>query len=120
MIWVLKLCQIRKPLAPLQYCRFIRPRLYTISRKLQLNRDPTNYNFVSDIREQEKNEAQSQSISSYFMFRYSIRSEVTRKYYERRLRKFFDFVGFEIEINVFVPKQWIGKKVRVTLMEKES
>jgi len=32
------------------------------------------------------------------MFRYSIRSEVTRKYYERRLRKFFDFVEFEVEV----------------------
>ena len=32
------------------------------------------------------------------MFKFSIRSEVTRKYYERRLRNFFDFVGFEIEV----------------------
>ena len=31
------------------------------------------------------------------MFRYSIRSELTRKYYERRLRKFLDFIQFEIE-----------------------
>ena len=29
------------------------------------------------------------------MFRYSIRSEHMRKYYERRLRKFFDFIQFE-------------------------
>jgi hypothetical protein len=29
------------------------------------------------------------------MFRYSIRSELTRKYYERRLRKFLDFIQFE-------------------------
>ena len=32
------------------------------------------------------------------MFRYSIRSEVTRKYYERRLKKFFDFVEFEVDV----------------------
>ena len=31
------------------------------------------------------------------MFKYSIRSEVTRKYYERRLRKFLDFVQFRPE-----------------------
>jgi integrase len=29
------------------------------------------------------------------MFKYSIRSELTRKYYERRLRKFLDFIQFE-------------------------
>lgn len=33
------------------------------------------------------------------MFKYSIRSELTRKYYERRLRKFFDFIQFEIGIH---------------------
>lgn len=31
------------------------------------------------------------------MFKYSIRSGITRKYYERRLRNFFDFVQFEPE-----------------------
>jgi len=30
------------------------------------------------------------------MIKYSIRSELTRKYYERRLRKFFDFIQFGI------------------------
>jgi DNA polymerase III gamma/tau subunit len=29
------------------------------------------------------------------MFKYSIRSDLTRKYYERRLRKFLDFIQFE-------------------------
>lgn len=33
--------------------------------------------------------------SPYYMFKYSIRSELTRKYYERRLRTFFDFLGFQ-------------------------
>jgi len=28
------------------------------------------------------------------MFRFSVRSEVTRKYYERRIRRFFDFIEF--------------------------
>ena len=32
------------------------------------------------------------------MFKYSIRSELTRKYYERRLNRFFDFIQFEIEV----------------------
>ena len=32
------------------------------------------------------------------MFKYSIKSELTRKYYERRLRKFLDFIQFEIGI----------------------
>jgi integrase len=32
------------------------------------------------------------------MFKYSIRSELTRKYYERRLKRFFDFIQFEIEV----------------------
>jgi hypothetical protein len=29
------------------------------------------------------------------MFAYSMRSELTRKYYERRLHRFFDFIEFE-------------------------
>lgn len=32
--------------------------------------------------------------SPYYTFKYSIRSELTRKYYERRIRTFFDFIGF--------------------------
>lgn len=28
------------------------------------------------------------------MFKYSVRSELTRKYYERRIRTFFDFIGY--------------------------
>ena len=30
------------------------------------------------------------------MFKYTIKTEITRKYYERRLKKFFDFIEFEI------------------------
>jgi hypothetical protein len=32
--------------------------------------------------------------NSYYMLKFSIRSEVTRKYYERRIRRFFDFIEF--------------------------
>jgi integrase len=45
------------------------------------------------IEEHEQNK-----LSPYMMFKYSIRSDITRKYYERRLRSFFDYVQFEIEI----------------------
>ncbi|HEY6588417.1 MAG TPA: hypothetical protein VIY98_09005 [Nitrososphaeraceae archaeon] len=31
----------------------------------------------------------------YLMFKYTIKTEITRKYYERRLKKFFDFIEFE-------------------------
>lgn len=30
----------------------------------------------------------------YYMLKFSIRSEATRKYYERRIRRFFDFIEF--------------------------
>jgi hypothetical protein len=46
----------------------------------------------------EEKEVQNQFLNPYTMFRYSVRSEVTRKYYERRLRKFFDFIEFEVEV----------------------
>jgi hypothetical protein len=41
----------------------------------------------------------SQAPSPYSMFKYSIRSEATRKYYERGLRKFLDFIQFKSEIS---------------------
>jgi integrase len=43
-------------------------------------------------------ESEQSQLSPYMMFKYSIRSELTRKYYERRLRTFFDFIQFEMEI----------------------
>ena len=52
-------------------------------------------NTATTIKEEEEEQNQ---LSSYTMFKYSIRSELTRKYYERRLRTFFDFIQFEIEI----------------------
>jgi len=48
--------------------------------------------------------------SPYYMFKYSIRSELTRKYYERRIRTFFDFIEFltgsqiEERCNLFAQK----------------
>ena len=35
--------------------------------------------------------------SAYGMFNYSIRNELTRKYYEGRLKKFFDYIGFDVQ-----------------------
>ena len=37
--------------------------------------------------------------NAYKMFVFSIRSEVTRKYYERRLRHFFNHISFDKENN---------------------
>ena len=35
-------------------------------------------------------------LTPYLMFKYTIKTEITRKYDERRLKKFFDFIEFEI------------------------
>ncbi|HSA74167.1 MAG TPA: hypothetical protein VLD84_09460 [Nitrososphaeraceae archaeon] len=48
--------------------------------------------------------------SSYNMFKYSIRSELTRKYYERRIRKFFDFIGFLIGSEIEKRVDFFAKK----------
>jgi hypothetical protein len=61
--------------------------------KLQIN-----YNNAPDTLQLKEKEVQNQFLKPYIMFRYSIRSEVTRKYYERQLRKFFDFIEFEAEV----------------------
>jgi hypothetical protein len=59
-----------------------------------------NYNNAADAvaLKEEEEEEQNQLLNPYTMFKYSIRSELTRKYYERRLRKFLDFIQFEITI----------------------
>jgi hypothetical protein len=41
-------------------------------------------------------EGHNKELTPYLMFRYAIKTEITRKYYERRLKKFFDFIEFEI------------------------
>jgi hypothetical protein len=58
---------------------------------LQINSDT-----VTQVKAEKILEEHSK-ISHYMMFRYSIRSELTRKYYERRLRIFFDHIQFEME-----------------------
>jgi len=35
-------------------------------------------------------------MTPYLMFKYAIKTDISRKYYERRLKKFFDFIDFEI------------------------
>jgi Asp-tRNA(Asn)/Glu-tRNA(Gln) amidotransferase B subunit len=62
-----------------------------MSKKLRIN-----YNSTTDVVALKEGEEQNQSLTPYTMFKYSIRSELTRKYYERRLRKFLDFIQFEI------------------------
>jgi integrase len=53
---------------------------------------------IDTVLSNTKEEEEQSQLSPYTMFKYSIRSELTRKYYERRLRTFFDFIQFEIEI----------------------
>jgi hypothetical protein len=38
-------------------------------------------------------------MTAHMMFKYAIKTELTRKYYERRLKRFFDFIEFETNIN---------------------
>jgi len=38
------------------------------------------------------NEGHNKELTPYLMFKYAIKTEITRKYYERRLKKFFDFI----------------------------
>ena len=63
-----------------------------------------------------KGESESQLLSPYAMFKYSIRSELTRKYYERRLRIFFDFIQFEIGINETEKRCYDEKKAKSILV----
>jgi hypothetical protein len=73
-------------------------------------------NTATTIKEEEEEEEQNQ-LSSYTMFKYSIRSELTRKYYERRLRTFFDFIQFEIEIkDVEIRCNHFAERERSTLI----
>ena len=40
-------------------------------------------------------EGHNNELTPYIMFKYAIKTELTRKYYERRLKRFFDFIEFE-------------------------
>ena len=48
--------------------------------------------FIDTIPNQGHNKGE---LTPYLMFKYAIKTEITRKYYERRLKKFFDFIEFE-------------------------
>ena len=50
-------------------------------------------------------EEEQSRLSPYMMFKYSSRSELTRKYYERRLRGFFDYTQFETGVKD-MEKRW--------------
>jgi hypothetical protein len=49
--------------------------------------------FIDTIANQGHNKGE---VSPYLMFKYAIKTEITRRYYERRLKKFFDFIELEI------------------------
>ena len=53
----------------------------------------TNNSLIDTIANNGHNKGE---LTSYLMFKYAIKTEITRKYYERRLKKFFDFIEFEI------------------------
>ena len=42
------------------------------------------------------NEGHNKELTTYLMFKYAIKTDITRRYYERRLKKFFDFIEYEI------------------------
>jgi hypothetical protein len=101
------LCQkwVHKPLAPYQTCPFIRSHLDVLCIEVYIKSDKSNVAAVVDglllkEREGEEGEGKEQQshLNAYTMFKYSICTELTRKYYERRLRRFFDFIQFEVEI----------------------
>ena len=106
---------VQIPLAPLQSCPFNRSHS-DILYKLKDMQSTTKSNNTATTIKEEEDEEQNQ-LSSYTMFKYSIRSELTRKYYERRLRTFFDFIQFEIEIkDVEIRCNHFAERERSTLI----
>ncbi|HSF50454.1 MAG TPA: hypothetical protein VLA74_06815 [Nitrososphaeraceae archaeon] len=53
---------------------------------------PINDSFIDNLSK----EGHNKEFTPYLMFKYAIKTEITRRYYERRLRKFFDFIEFEM------------------------
>jgi hypothetical protein len=45
-------------------------------------------------------EEENVTSSAYGMFNYSIRNDLTRKYYERRLKTFFDYIAFDVHLDI--------------------
>jgi hypothetical protein len=41
------------------------------------------------------NQGHNKIFLPYLKFKYAIKTELTRRYFERRLKKFFDFIKFE-------------------------
>ena len=52
---------------------------------------------ANSMTQLQDNRAESISLNPYVMFKFSVRSETTRKYYERRIRLFLDFINFGLE-----------------------
>jgi hypothetical protein len=78
------------------------------------------------------NQGHNRELTPYLMFKYAIKTEINRKYYERRLKKFFDFIEFETigkdieyRCNEFVEKanyntNWaLSQTIRFLLYQKE-
>ncbi len=42
-------------------------------------------------------EGHNKELTPSLMFKYALKKDITRKYYERRLKKFLDFIGLEME-----------------------
>ena len=42
-------------------------------------------------------EGHNKELTPSLMFKYALKKDITRNYYERRLKKFLDFIGFEME-----------------------
>lgn len=57
----------------------------------------SNSSFVEAVSKVEHNHG----LTPYLMFKYAVKTDLTRKYYERRLKRFFDFIEFETNENDF-------------------
>ncbi len=56
-----------------------------------------NSSFIEAVSKEEHNK----EMTPYLMFKYAIKTELTRKYYERRLKRFLDFIEFDTRENDF-------------------
>jgi hypothetical protein len=54
---------------------------------------------ANSMTQMQDKKGESISSNPYVMFKFSVRSETTRKYYERRIRFFLDFINFGLEKN---------------------
>jgi hypothetical protein len=51
--------------------------------------------------------------SILYMFKYTIRSDLTRKYYERRIRTFFDFIEFLVSSDIEKRCNFFAHKAKI-------